>query len=84
MTVIPMNQAENIYAMAGTFDMRESVDTTRHTKAVYIVDSGNVTGEVPNSVAGGTCTARVGGQFYPWRVNAALTGYTGYDVVYCY
>jgi len=83
MTNIPMNQTENIYAMSPTYDFRATVDVTRHTKAIYMVLSTNVAATVPNSITAGNITVRVGGQFYPLRVKAAVT-IAGYDVIYCY
>ena len=81
---VPQNTTDAKLSSAPSYDFRASVDTTRFTKAVYIVLSTNVTGNVYNEITEGNIAIRVGGQFYPFRTKTALSGYTGYDVIYCY
>ena len=77
------SQVDAVLASSPSYDFRSTVDTARWTKAVYIVDSTNDSMTVPNSVTAGNITIRAGGQFYPFRVKAAITA-SGYDVIYCY
>ena len=86
----PMNQTENIYAMSPTFDFRAvgDIDTTRYTKAVYIALTANDSTTIYNTHMDtpGYVTFPLGGQFYPFRTDRALTGgdLADYTVIYCY
>lgn len=64
-------------------DFTATVDTTRVTKGLYVVNSTNVAMTIHNEIADADVTVRVGGMFYPFETSTAVT-VTGYDVIYCY
>ena len=66
-----------------TGDFTGTADTDRHTCAVLIAADSVDTVGVVNS-AGSTVQIPVAFQVVPLRTNAALTGTTGYTVIYCY
>lgn len=87
MSSSPSSQGDSVSAAAPSYDFRNNVDTSRFTKAIYIVDStATPTFEVANEFAAApddSVTFRLGGQILPVRTKTAVT-VTGYDVIYFY
>lgn len=83
----PVSKTDSILSMAPAFEWTTTVDTSRYTKAIYIVETANDSVDVtPNFPSGASAvTVPLGGQFYPLRTKTALTNIAaGYTVIYLY
>ena len=79
----PYNAMEAAALQSPTGDFTGTVDTDRYTCAVLIAADSVDTVGVVNSAAA-TVQVPVAFQVVPLRTIAALTGTTGFTVIYCY
>ena len=81
-----LGDIQALNAMAPSMDFRASVDTSRHTKAIILMEvAGGVSYTVRNEVESSNITFYIGGtvQVLPVRTKTAVSA-TGYAVVYLY